>query len=344
MRSLSNLGASTIGTGAVSATARVARPLACLDLAVLLIQSRASNEDSCPGPIITGAGPLGKISIGRHSRGLRISGIAGSIIGVEPSREVYYAAGSVRRDCEDVVPAGFRVPCVEDRPGFLVPGWSRSDGLGAAPVCLSPWRRAGVDVAELIVSAGRVGPDDVFVDLGSGDGSVVLDVVGRTGCVGVGIEAASDLVALSARSASRLSAGRAVFLHELIGSRGLSGATVLYTWLLASAAGVVQALVDDVLTSGSLRTLIVVGPLGPELDVGPSEVVGRVRTVAERASSSYSSQGRSVRFGSESTASPRGGEVDLGDVGVSPEPASGVAVIEDSDWYDVYRVSFDGRR
>ena len=119
--------------------------------------------------------------------------------------------------------AAFRVPCVEDRPGFLVPGWSRSDGLGAAPVCLSPWRRAGLDVAELIVSAGRVGPDDVFVDLGSGDGSVVLDVVGRTGCVGVGIEAASDLVALSVRSAGRLSAGRAIFLHELIGSRGLSG-------------------------------------------------------------------------------------------------------------------------
>ena len=115
------------------------------------------------------------------------------------------------------------VPCVEDRPGFLVPCWSRSDGLGAPPVCLSPWRRAGAEVGRLIVEAAGVGPDDVFVDLGSGDGSVVLDVVERTGCVGVGIEAASDLVALSVPRATRLSGGRAVFLQEVIGSRGLGG-------------------------------------------------------------------------------------------------------------------------
>ena len=206
-----------------------------------------------------------------------------------------------------------------------------------------PGRRAGVDVAELIVSAGPVGLDDVFVDLGSGDGSVVLDVVERTGCIGVGIEAASDLVALSARSASRLSAGRAVFLHELIGSRGLSGATVLYTWLLASAAGVVRALIDDALTSGVLRTLIVVGPLALELDAGPSDVVGRVRTVAERASGSAVSAVGSVGFGSESSVSPRGGGGDGDGPPISRGPVSGVAVIETGDWSDVYRVSLDGR-
>ena len=235
------------------------------------------------------------------------------------------------------------VPCVEDRPGFLVPCWSRSDGLGAPPVCLSPWRRAGAEVGRLIVEAAGVGPDDVFVDLGSGDGSVVLDVVERTGCVGVGIEAASDLVALSVPRAARLSGGRAVFLQEVIGSRGLGGVTVLFCWLLPSAAGVVQALIEDALPSGVLRTLIAVGPLGSEFSIGPSEVVGRVRTVAERASASGSSPVHSVGFGSDSTASPRGGRTDAdGMVGLAG-PLSGVARIDDGDWYDVYRVSFSGR-
>ena len=249
------------------------------------------------------------------------------------------SAGIARMRC----PAAFRVPCVEDRPGFLVPGWSRSDGLGAAPVCLSPWRRAGVDVAELIVSAAAVGPDDVFVDLGSGDGSVVLDVVERTGCVGVGIEAASDLVALSVPRAARLSGGRAVFLQEVIGSRALGGGTVLYCWLLPSAAGVVQALIEDALPSGALRTLIAVGPLGSEISIGPTEVVGRVRTVAERASGSGSSQVHSVGFGSDSTASPRGGRTEADGMVGPAGPVSGVARIDDGDWYDVYRVSFEGR-
>lgn len=192
--------------------------------------------------------------MGRHSRGLRIGGITRSVIGVQLSREAYYALGLSPRDCEVAVSAGFRVPCVEDRPGFLVPGWSRSDGLGAAPVCLSPWRQAGIDVAELIVSSAAVGPDDVFVDLGSGDGSVVLDVVERSGCVGVGIEAASDLVSLSVPRAARLSRGRAVFLQEVIGSRALGGVTVLYCWLLPSAAGVVQALIEDARTGQGAKS------------------------------------------------------------------------------------------
>ena len=225
-----------------------------------------------------------------------------------------------------------RIACVEDRPGFLVPAWSRSDGLGAAPVCLSPWRRAGWSIADLIIC--HVGADDVFVDLGSGDGSVVLDVVRRTGCVGVGIEAASDLVSLSVRAAQALPSGRAVFLHEVIGGRGLVGATVLYVWLLESAAPTVRAVITDALSSGGLRTLIVVGDLARGLDIGPLEVIGRVQPVAARGPAGAVS--RRSEFSSRSAVHAA--------YGYTPSESalsgadSGVVPIDAGEWSDVYKV------
>ena len=226
------------------------------------------------------------------------------------------------------------IACVEDRSGFLVPAWSRSDGLGATPVCLSPWRRAGAGLAELIVREAPVGADDLFVDLGSGDGSVVIDVVDRSGCVGVGIEAAADLVSASVRAAERLPRGRVIFLHEVIGGRGLVGATVVYVWLLESAAPTVRAVIEDALLSGDLRTLIVVGDLAGALDFGPAEVIGRVQQVASRGPAGPLL--RSVM--SASDVSPRALPVDpLADPSV-PADDSGVVALESGEWSDVYKV------
>lgn len=223
------------------------------------------------------------------------------------------------------------LPCVEDRPGFVVPAWSRSDGLGAAPVCLSPWRRA-VDAGELIVEAAEIGPDDVFVDLGSGDGSVVTDVVRRTGCVGVGIEAASDLVAVSTSRVGELPADvgwRVVFLHELIGSRGLVGATVVFTWLLEPAAELVSAVVRDALPAGGLRVVLAAGQLGPALGLRPMEVVGRLRSdFVKRPAGGLSA---SIRYPDRGSA-PTGADVDSYDLhrwrrpgAASPSGAGGSA-------------------
>ena len=215
--------------------------------------------------------------------------------------------------------SGLRFP-VEDRPGFLVPAWSRSDGLGAVPLCLAPWRGAGPELAPLIVDVADVGAGDVFVDLGSGDGSVVLDVVRRTGCTGVGVEAAADLVAVAVDSAGRLECGRAVFLHELIGSRGLVGATVVLCWLLPPAAPVVQALVLDALPAGGLRELIVVGALAAELSLGSAELVGRVRSVAARPD-----VGAGSAFGRSGSGA-----------------AAGLPAVGSGDRHDVFRIRFGG--
>ena len=170
---------------------------------------------------------------------------------------------------------------VEDWPGFVVPAWADPDAFGADAVCLSPWRRASADVVEAIVGVLDLGPGDLFVDLGCGDGSVVLAVVSRTGCRGVGIEAAGDLVhrALAARDRAGLDSGRVVFLHELIGCRGLVGATVVYSWLLPPAAPVVATLVRDA-DRGRLCAAVLVGDLADSL--GSGESIGSVTADAMR--------------------------------------------------------------
>ena len=114
----------------------------------------------------------------------------------------------------------------EDVAGFVIPRWRGGVEGSAPPVCLAPWRSASAEVARLIVDAVGVGVDDVFVDLGSGDGSVVMAVSSMTGCVGVGVEVSVPLVRLARATAVSSSVGpraadrnnRNVFLHELIGS------------------------------------------------------------------------------------------------------------------------------
>ena len=101
-----------------------------------------------------------------------------------------------------------------------------------------------------------------MVDLGSGDGRALVELALRTGCRAIGVEASGQLVARS-RALSRASgvADRVVFLHELIGLRGLRGASLVYCWLLPGSAELVKALVGEVLAAGGdlLRGLVVVG-------------------------------------------------------------------------------------
>ena len=174
---------------------------------------------------------------------------------------------------------------VEDWPGFIVPAWADPAAFGADAVCLSPWRRASDDVVRLIIDSIDIGPSDVFVDLGSGDGAVVLGVASRTGCRGVGIEAAADLVAraVAARAATGVDPARVTFLHELIGCRGLVGATVVYSWLLPPAAPSVATLVRDAARDGSVRAAVLVGGLAGTLGAG--RLLGTVSATVMRAGS-----------------------------------------------------------
>ena len=172
----------------------------------------------------------------------------------------------------------------EDVAGFVVPRWrvvrdGRLDAIDS-PVCLAPWRPAPSVVVELLVAKVWVGMSDLVVDLGSGDGRVLVELASRVGCRGVGIEASARLVARSRGVAAAAGVGdRVSFLHELIGSRGLHGATLVYVWLLPGSSELLCSLVGEVLTAGGgdrFRGLVVVGEVGDLSSLGTGGVIGEV--------------------------------------------------------------------
>ncbi len=171
----------------------------------------------------------------------------------------------------------------EDRAGLVVPRWRviGGDGLEAlevSSVCLAPWRPAPGIVVDLLMERVGVERSDLVVDLGSGDGCVLVGLASRTGCTGIGIEASAGLVARSRREAVAAGvADRVVFLHELIGCRGLRGASLVYCWLLPGSSELVRALVEEVLAErGGYRGLVVVGEIGELGMLGSGEVIGEI--------------------------------------------------------------------
>lgn len=171
----------------------------------------------------------------------------------------------------------------EDRAGFVVPRWrsgvaSAVDAVDAPTVCLAPWRPTPGVVVDLVMSEVGVRCLDVVVDLGSGDGRLLVELTSRSGCSGIGIEASARLVACARRMAGVAELGRRVsFRHELIGVSGLRGATLIYAWLLPGSLDLVRSLVEEALTGGGngLRGLVLVG------DVGDWDVLDSARLIGE---------------------------------------------------------------
>jgi hypothetical protein len=98
----------------------------------------------------------------------------------------------------------------------------------AAPYVPSP---DGV-VSEMLEMAG-VGPDDYLIDMGSGDGRIVLTAAKLRGARGLGIEIQEKLVALSIEAARREGvADRARFVREDLFTTDVSRATVVTLYLL----------------------------------------------------------------------------------------------------------------
>lgn len=173
---------------------------------------------------------------------------------------------------------------VESCAGFTVPHWRRETdsvvrGLGPG-LCLAPCRSSPPEAVDILMDGVGIGPGDLFVDLGSGDGSLVASVAERSGCRAVGVEAAGSLVRTSRRSLSPAARRRVSFLHELVGARSLSSATVVYVWLLAGYPAFVHRAVRGAVRSGSLRALVMVGPVVPDValdEYGPFVDVGVMR-------------------------------------------------------------------
>ena len=184
----------------------------------------------------------------------------------------------------DAVDAAIEFPVGEDRAGLVVPRWRATgpDGRAALevpPVCLAPWRPAPGIIVDLLIERVGVGISDLVVDLGSGDGRVLVGLASKRDCRGIGIEASARLVARARAMAGAAGvADRVSFLHELIGCRGLRGASLVYCWLLPGSSGLVCSLVGEVLAGGGdfFRGLVAVGEIGDLGSLGSGEVIGEI--------------------------------------------------------------------
>ncbi|MEI7447361.1 MAG: methyltransferase domain-containing protein, partial [Burkholderiales bacterium] len=96
-----------------------------------------------------------------------------------------------------------------------------------------PYVTTPQNVVDAMLELGGVGPSDTLIDLGSGDGRIVLTAARRWGTKGVGIEIDPRLVSLANLEARRQGLDAlASFVVDDIFRADLSRATVITMYLL----------------------------------------------------------------------------------------------------------------
>lgn len=107
-------------------------------------------------------------------------------------------------------------------------------------------------VVDQMLRMANVGPTDFVVDLGSGDGVIVLTAAKQFKARGFGVDIDPELVTLSNNEAKRLGvADRVVFQVQDVFKADLSRATVLTLYLLPSMMSNLQSKVFDELKPGA---------------------------------------------------------------------------------------------
>ena len=110
-------------------------------------------------------------------------------------------------------------------------------GAGAqAPASLAPYVPTPPDVVARMLALARTGPGDTVVDLGCGDGRIVIAAAQKFGARGIGIDIAEGLIA-RARDNARAAgvADRVTFRVEDAMTADVSGATVVTLYLLSAS-------------------------------------------------------------------------------------------------------------
>ena len=101
---------------------------------------------------------------------------------------------------------------------------------GAGNVVYVPTPQAVVDT---MLRMAKVGPGDMLIDLGSGDGRIVVTAAKAHGARGLGVELDRHLLGLANESARRDGvADRTRFVEQDLFQTDLTGATVITTYLL----------------------------------------------------------------------------------------------------------------
>ncbi len=121
-------------------------------------------------------------------------------------------------------------------PSRLVPVlllWLCASAVAQEPEKPAPYIRTPDEVVERMLELAGTRSSDIVVDLGSGDGRIVIQAARRFGARGVGVERDPDLVTLSRHNAAAAGvAERVRFVRDDVLSADLSQATIVTAYLL----------------------------------------------------------------------------------------------------------------
>ncbi|MDJ0770694.1 MAG: methyltransferase domain-containing protein [Ilumatobacter sp.] len=116
-----------------------------------------------------------------------------------------------------------------------------ADRLGLRPRFeggLGPFLGTPADLIEPLLDVADVGPDDVFVDLGCGDGRLVVAAALSRGCRAIGVESDPALAATARRSVDAADLGaRAEIVHGDARAFDLTAVTAVFLFLPIGVAG-----------------------------------------------------------------------------------------------------------
>lgn len=107
-------------------------------------------------------------------------------------------------------------------------------GEGRKPV---PFVPSPKDVVEKMLEIANPAPDELLVDLGSGDGRIILSASGNYRCRSIGIEKNPKLVELTLKKIANMGLGRAKVLRRDLYTYDFTNADIVTLYLLPEVLG-----------------------------------------------------------------------------------------------------------
>lgn len=116
----------------------------------------------------------------------------------------------------------------------------------------TPYVQTPQNVVDTMLDIAKVGPGDYVIDLGSGDGRMVITAAKQRGARGFGVDLDRKLVALANRNAAKAGvADRAVFYQRDLHATDVSAASVMTIYLLPEVNLMIRTRLLDTLRPGT---------------------------------------------------------------------------------------------
>lgn len=132
--------------------------------------------------------------------------------------------------------------CTFIAAGALAAGLFVAAGLPAQDWGDTPYVQTPQNVVDAMLDIAKVGPGDYVIDLGSGDGRMVITAAKQRGARGFGVDLDRRLVALANRNAAKAGvADRAAFYQRDLHATDVSPASVMTIYLLPEVNLMIRA-------------------------------------------------------------------------------------------------------